>query len=156
MDDQNVTYKLVLTEKTCSSCGEVKPLEAFHRHPNCVSGRNSKCKECRKPSSKAGYDERRLNKWWEYLTAAAKTRKIEVSVTQEYLEELLAKQGGACALSGIQVKIGGGASVDRIDSALGYAPGNCQWVHKHMNQMKNSHSQAEFVELCRSVVRHHG
>lgn len=33
--------------KRCRSCGEVKPLDAYHRHPTCIAGRQSRCKACR-------------------------------------------------------------------------------------------------------------
>lgn len=38
-----------VSEKRCVCCGEVKPLEAFHRRSKCRDGRRGRCKECRKP-----------------------------------------------------------------------------------------------------------
>lgn len=38
--------KTVVTEKRCLGCDKMKPLEAFHRHPNAAAGRNPRCKAC--------------------------------------------------------------------------------------------------------------
>jgi len=43
-------------------------------------------------------------------------------------------------------------SLDRIDSGLGYDLGNIQWVHKNVNQMKWTLSQAAFIEICLAVA----
>jgi hypothetical protein len=34
------------TEKTCTGCGEAKPLSEFYRHPNTRDGRQSRCRAC--------------------------------------------------------------------------------------------------------------
>lgn len=44
------------------------------------------------------------------------------------------------------------ASLDRIDSKIGYIEGNVQWVHKDINKMKNSHTHATFLQWCRLCV----
>ncbi len=75
------------------------------------------------------------------------------------------KQQGRCALTGWPLTIDhsshGGpstktASLDRIDSRLGYEPGNIQWVHKDVNQMKWHLSNDRFIEVCRAVVANSG
>lgn len=40
----------------------------------------------------------------------------------------------------------------RIDSTGGYTEGNVQWVHRTVNFMKQSLSDAELVQWCRRVV----
>ena len=44
------------------------------------------------------------------------------------------------------------ASLDRIDSKLGYTSNNIQWVHKDLNYMKSDLDQSVFIEWCRKVV----
>lgn len=49
-----------MSEKICTKCGELKPLESFWRRRGVLDGRNSWCIECRKI-----YDrdrEKRINK----------------------------------------------------------------------------------------------
>lgn len=45
-------------------------------------------------------------------------------------------------------------SLDRIDSSLGYIPGNVQWVCKQINISKHILSTKEFIGMCRKVVNY--
>ena len=47
------------------------------------------------------------------------------------------------------------ASLDRIDSLLGYTIDNVQWVHKDINRIKFDMSQCRFVELCCLIAEKH-
>ena len=44
------------------------------------------------------------------------------------------------------------ASVDRINSSIGYTPDNIQIVHLDINRMKYNFSQEKFMKLCKLVV----
>ena len=46
------------------------------------------------------------------------------------------------------------ASIDRIDSSAGYVAGNIQFVHKHINKMKNNLDEQCFIEMCKLVAFH--
>ena len=72
----------------------------------------------------------------------------------------LKKQGGICALSGMEIIFRDGriknrnlttASIDRIDSNIGYIENNIQWVHKDINWIKWSFDQNYFIELCKLI-----
>lgn len=41
--------------KTCTKCGETKPLDSFHRHPRSRDGRKPRCKACRVAESSDNY-----------------------------------------------------------------------------------------------------
>lgn len=87
----------------------------------------------------------------------ADARDLEFSVSLDYLEELLVKQEFRCALSGAPLppRIGrkkDGASLDRIDSSMGYVVGNVQWVTAKINSMKSNLEQDEFIALCKAVA----
>jgi hypothetical protein len=98
--------------------------------------------------------------YWQQVMKSARCRGISLEVDKEYCWSLFLAQGERCAITGIPLvmdrkgRSGSTASLDRISSELGYVPGNVQWVHKHINIMKSSHSQDYFVELCRAVVAH--
>jgi len=90
----------------------------------------------------------------------------EFNVSIEYLWQLFLKQNRRCALSGLELTFdpyGKGkkfkatnkvtASLDRIISSKGYVEDNVQWVHKHINIMKNEYSQEQFVEYCKLVAK---
>ena len=44
------------------------------------------------------------------------------------------------------------ASLDRIDSSEGYVPGNVQWVHLVVNDLKSNMPQEEFLNWCRDIA----
>lgn len=92
----------------------------------------------------------------------ASVRKIDFSINIEYAWELLVQQNFICALSGRTLELtvgnGGSASLDRIDSKIGYIPGNCQWIHKDVNLMKNAFGESYFIDTCKQIAeyRKHG
>lgn len=89
----------------------------------------------------------------------AKVSSIKYSLTKEYLYKLFISQDKKCALSKMPIVLGvtkddeTTASLDRINSKLGYIEGNVQWLHKHINKMKLDHSQEYFITLCENVAR---
>ena len=92
--------------------------------------------------------------WWYYRHLAGRGKRV--TVTLEQLDTTWRASGGRCALSGLPITFEDRtASLDRINSEIGYEAGNIQWVHKHINRMKLDHPETTFVELCRAVVRHY-
>lgn len=82
-------------------------------------------------------------------------RDIIFDVSIEYIWELFELQQGLCAISKLPIsfdKTNKTASLDRIDSALGYIEGNVQWLHKHVNQMKWNFQQEYFISLCKQIA----
>jgi len=96
---------------------------------------------------------------WSRIKIGASKRKLEFSITIEYIWDLFLKQNRKCALTGLDLGLGKKtkdfqartASLDRIDSKKGYIKGNVQWVDKRINFMKQAFSQDEFVDLCKKV-----
>lgn len=81
-------------------------------------------------------------------------RGICWDVEEEYIANLLIKQNFKCALSGWDISArdnNNTASLDRINSNLGYVEGNLQWVHKMINMCKQRYSQEDFINMCISV-----
>ncbi|QGH79428.1 hypothetical protein SEA_LIMPID_101 [Streptomyces phage Limpid] len=72
-------------------------------------------------------------------------------LTPEYLWSEWEKQNGKCIYTGMQLTHGVDASLDRIDSSIGYVEGNVQWVHRDINRMKSDFDEAYFVKLCKAV-----
>jgi hypothetical protein len=102
--------------------------------------------------------------WYNIIKGSLRVRtsrnKLEVNITKEYIYNLFIEQEGKCKLSGVPIKLPqkwkdneSTASLDRIDSSLGYIVGNVQWVHKHINVMKNIYPQDMFIYLCNQVTK---
>ncbi len=94
----------------------------------------------------------------------ADVRNIPFRVSKKHLWELFKKNKGKCFLSGIKISFGVNsrikekkkettASLDRIDNTKGYIKGNVHWVHKYINKMKNTHSQENFIKICKLVAK---
>lgn len=123
------------------------------------------CRKCGSRQRSKHYQKDRESSIKQILSRfkrGAKTRNIEFSVTDQYLINLLREQNYTCALSGLPIQGSRreqglqSASLDRIDSSKGYIEGNVQWVDKRVNMMKQSFSQAEFIELCYAISQHKG
>jgi hypothetical protein len=113
-----------------------------------------------------GYEEISQSHWGAIVKGAfsrGESRNIPFEITIEYAWKLYIQQDRKCALTGLDInfsKTGGNrynkttASLDRIDSSIGYVEGNCQWVHKVINTMKMALSQDEFIYYCSLVCNH--
>lgn len=100
---------------------------------------------------------------WSAIKGAAKRRGLDFTITKEEAWKKYEDQNRKCALSGVNItmpddnfsyKIGDfSASLDRIDSSIGYTLSNIQWVHKTINIMKSSMTDKKFIEWCEIVYR---
>jgi hypothetical protein len=97
--------------------------------------------------------------WYGSIKKNAKTRGLEFTVSLEYLQNLWELQNGLCAISKLSIVIVAGraskettASLDRIDNNIGYRESNVQFLHKHVNCMKWTHTQDYFIELCKKIA----
>lgn len=135
-------------------CGRTKSVSLNdlqnNRSKQCISCSNSTYK-----GKKRGYKDI-SGSYWCRLKHGAKNRTIAFEIDIEYAWGIFLLQKGRCALSNKPISLTNStASLDRIDSAKGYEPGNVQWVHKTINRLKNNYQEKEFVELCTSISKHH-
>jgi hypothetical protein len=96
------------------------------------------------------------------LRLRAKNKNIDFNLDGNYLWRLFLKQKRKCILSGLDLifpkawgpksKTDITASLDRINSKLGYIKGNVQWVHKTINTMKMNMNDKEFIYFCKKVA----
>lgn len=134
----------------CFSCGKIR---SYTRKAHAVSSYNlnSRCKKCsaadRSNSASVGWSRRVYNK---YMKSAI-SRGITWDISEEYMRGVF---NGKCALTGWDISTRyneSTASLDRINSNIGYIEGNIQWVHSMVNMSKNKYSQDDFINMCSSV-----
>lgn len=87
-----------------------------------------------------------------------KRRKI-FTVTKDHLYDQMVLQNGKCAYTGEKLIIDydrklNTASLDRIDSSVGYIVGNIQWVEKNVNKAKYTLSDQDFRKICNQIWKH--
>jgi hypothetical protein len=102
---------------------------------------------------------------WRRITKGAEGRNLELSITIEDAWNKYLQQNGKCAISGVDITLRGQeigisskcvhekttASLDRIDSLLGYTIDNIQWIHKDLNQMKSDRSMETFLSWVKTI-----
>ena len=81
--------------------------------------------------------------------------KVAYSITAEQIYLLFYQQNCKCVLSGIELKLGDTASLDRIDGKKGYTIDNIQWIHKTLQKMKQNMSNQDFITWCKLIGRYH-
>lgn len=145
-------------------CGTEKPVYATHLK----RGNSNACTIC---NLKSGADHPQYggmtghipNTWWNTTISRRRTSKkrksMPMEITIEDGNELFIKQNMRCALTGIILTFGTGvnrdaqtASLDRIDSSIGYIKGNIQWLHKDINMLKNTYDQDYFIKMCKMIT----
>ena len=137
------------------SCGD----EHVVSHAALWRRESSSCRRCAAASRRKTVDVGDLpGLYWNRVLSNASVRKLTVTCSQAYAWSLFLAQDRRCALSGLPLEFESKsgtectASLDRIDSSVGYVEGNLQWVHKDINQMKMNLSDAYFIDLCRCVA----
>jgi hypothetical protein len=140
-------------------CGKIKDIFGTHLR----SGKIVSCGCINNVNKEGGIN----GELWYNLTKNKISKRIirknlSFDLTKEYIYDLYKKQNGKCNLSGIEITLPISwndktytASLDRIDSKKGYEIGNVQWVHKHINVMKNIFEQNMFIFLCNKVSENH-
>lgn len=161
--------KDVRVELPCQSCGAERGTKRFVSRRNlCVDCRNSAVRRQMSTRPKGSwavrrhrYAERNFRNWFTVALVAcrnskrSKRRKIECTLTVEFLLGLLESQKGRCALTGLMLthrqKDMYSASIDRIETTGHYTPGNVQLTCRAINFMKNDKSNQEAISFLESI-----
>jgi hypothetical protein len=113
------------------------------------------CCECRK---KKYYEYYGIipKSYWNTVISGSQSRGIEFNLTPIEASNIF---NGKCSLSGVDIFfldinkniLEQTASLDRIDSNLGYNKDNIQWLHKDVNRLKNKYSQEDFLRFVKRI-----
>lgn len=98
-----------------------------------------------------GYGEISAKRWYA-IKNNAKIRSILFDITIEQAWEKFLEQNKSCAICGKNIKISD-ASLDRIDSSIGYTYENIQWVKKEINSMKWDLPIIKFIKWCKLICK---
>lgn len=147
---QNLLYEVQCT------CGNHRWMTASEFHN---PGKSNMCQKCagvlrgEKRHLEDSYEELYQTKYYK-MKKQAERRHYKFSLTKEYLWNLYLQQNKTCAITGDPLPNLSKASLDRIDSSIGYIEGNVQWVSKQANLSKHVMSMTELYEFCRKVLDH--
>jgi hypothetical protein len=139
----------------CINCGKER---IINRKDHATRLSKTKCKSCSNKSNHPQGDYRGIRiSFFNKFKLGANSRSLKFEIDLEYVSWLAEVQNYKCFYSGLELKFKGDfkqitASIDRIDSSLGYIEDNVCWVHKDINMMKQQFSEKRFIELCKLVA----
>lgn len=139
----------------CSKISYVKAWNLIH---------HAQCLDCYHKRTRLPYIVGEIsNRAWTTILKRLirKTKVLKLDITPEYIWDLYLRQERKCSLSGLNLYMAKyskdydkgeyTASLDRIDSNLGYIEGNVQWVHKRVNLIKSELEQDYFINICHLI-----
>lgn len=140
--------------KTCTRCGEDKPLGEYYKDPRARDGRQSECTHCHLNGTGLVY--RRLNPkkiMWRAARYRAQRQGVPFNITED---DIVIPD--RCPILGIKLAMGEGQqsenspSLDKIDPTMGYVPGNIQVISYKANAMKRDATADELLSFARWVM----
>lgn len=145
--------------KVKCACGAEKEISKWHLVYGNVTGCSSCVKDRIRFSESKNWNssaQHVTGMYFHKIKACAEKRGLHFGVTREELDDVFISQEGKCRYLGIPLSFEtsgtkGTASLDRIDSKLGYTKDNIQWVHKDVNVIKWDLSHEEFVRICKTI-----
>lgn len=168
---------MILFAKTCTKCGEAKPLSEYHTSQGKPHNRTSQCAKCNNLRGSAWYAAQAPAKKKELrdrarerklanprhamninLLTALRCRPCDNPITLDQLADLFAAQEGRCALSGATMTWGQGRvtatsiSLDRIDTDGDYTAGNVRLLCYAVNAFRGRMSDSEMIAMARAIV----
>ena len=135
---------------TCEcACGNIKKIKTTYLITERGPTKSCGC------FSKKGHEEI-SGSYWGSLKAGARNRKIEFDISIQDSWDLFLRQDRKCAISGLPICFAPKgqektASLDRIDSYLGYTIKNIQWVHKYVNFLKREVHDRDFFTIVKHI-----
>lgn len=148
--------KLTLLKKTERLCYECKTEHQISRSYGIFC---KKCKNVKRKILKKNTKKPRHIWMGDILRTFRYRSKGVCDLTLDYLIELWNKQNGLCYYSNLPLQepyYGSGriynvASIDRIDSSLGYVKNNVVWCLWVCNAGKSNLSVNQYIEICKAV-----
>lgn len=142
--------------KVRCSCGREKEINASGMKAGLVRS----CGCYKQKQLRTGYKDL-SGSYWRKLQKSAITRGLCFTVTKKAAWSKFVAQNKKCALSGVPLTLlpngdkyyAQTASLDRINSSLGYTNKNTQWVHKRVNFLKRDYPESELVYWCYNIVK---
>lgn len=147
--------------KDCSQCGESQSyLRKNYAEESLRLGKVcKKCSNRNTDNSHRGWHRGVRISWYNKFKSSAELREIPWYISMDDVADTMDGQGSRCALTGWDISFpdwghsqDAPASIDRIDSSLGYTKDNIQLVVRKVNMMKQQYTQEEFIEVCKAVA----
>lgn len=137
-----LSYFKLGKNKHCSECGKIQRKNSITKYYSNTSYINH--------HNYSGYKEIPLTFFNKFRINAEK-RNIPFNINIEYLYDVFIKQDKKCYFTDIELNLSKktcNASIDRINSNIGYEIDNIIWIYKPINFMKSDLDIIKFIDLC--------
>jgi hypothetical protein len=147
--------------KNCPECGAQQTYSRRDHYTHAVR-LDRVCRACSNKTegqnSHKGCYKEIAHSWFNKISREAEARGLVFELSIEDIWTMLDEQQHKCKLSGVPIEFirkanGNTASVDRIDSTIGYLQSNVQLLHRDVNMMKQSFTQSYFLEMCGRISK---
>lgn len=170
------SYRSYGPTKTCTICGNTKPLIFFTKSKKNKDGRAGNCKECSNQRNKHyrhGLPEdsnihnqmlkesRRIRTWAQRTIYHHRKNKYKVKISVDEIEEL-AMASPACAICGCNISWDvpdatgprhNSPTLDRVDNEPELRADNVAIVCHKCNVTKQDRTMLEFIDYCQLVLK---
>jgi hypothetical protein len=147
--------------KPCPECNKMQSYlrknyaeESLRLKKTCKSCSNKKTDNCHR-----GWHRGIRISWFNKFKLGAELRGLDWDISLDDIADLMESQDNKCSLTGWSIEFPKSghpqkspASLDRVDSKLGYIKGNVQLLTKQVNMMKQAYTQEEFIAVCKAVA----
>lgn len=147
--------------KKCLDCESTFPITDFYTYTRRKDGYvfySPRCKQCESLNHRKRFDlspEKRTTILFHSSKNASKRKGIPFTLTKEDILNQYNFQNGKCFYTGRPLSSISNdpnkMSIDRRNSTLGYSKENIVICCSHVNIMKRTYSEQEFVELCKTI-----
>lgn len=118
----------------------------------------------------AGHAGNRLNELSPFKTflnsgrASMVKHKNDLNIDAQYLKDVWERQNGICPYTGVKMMLPKSsskyhtihslkkASLDRIDSSIGYRKGNVEFICLAINLAKNNHTKKDMIDFIKEIA----
>lgn len=147
--------------KPCPKCGEEQSYlrKNYALHSLRLGKLCRKCSNRETVKSHRGWHRGIRISWFNQFKSSAETRGIYWGITVDDVADIMEGQNNKCALTDWNIEFPecghpneAPASIDRIDSEVGYTRENSQLLTRQVNMMKQHYSQEDFIEVCKAIA----
>ena len=142
--------------KVCTNCRKRKPLADYYKDPRHSTGRQSQCKRCMCDYIKHHYNTHPAEHMVRRAVARARAKGLPCTITVADITPLPEH----CPVLGLKLTNNNGQqnpsaySLDRIDNAKGYVPGNVVVMSYLANRLKNDGTAEQHEKIARWMRTH--
>lgn len=159
---------LLINQKQCLNCHELKPIEEFRFNDSKKKYRRSYCRICDNirtgKSLAAAYASVEGRSRHVLNNTKSRAKKFDYAFNLELADIQNGLRRGHCQRTNIAFDFTPpvnsktnpfAPSIDRINAAQGYVKGNVQFVCNMFNMGKSDHSELDFIAMCVAVAELH-